>query len=133
MSAILTPEVLLLYGFEELEEKDIIDRPIYRLSNIEGPWGSYGFNIEIVLSPEYLESNPNSGIVSIHMPAFTSIVIPEDLWAKHEWTEEDQIRADGNLVPFEEQRQPIAWHVIRLERLKDIVKSLTLKELEYGK
>lgn len=125
----LTPEILLANGFVELEEKDITDCPIYRLSDIQGPWGSYGFDLEVVLG-NYPESNPNSGILSIYMRPYTVPMIPEDLWNKQEdWTDEDQRRTDENLVTFEETRQPVAWHVTTLERLKDLVKSLTLKEL----
>lgn len=128
MSTKLTPKILLDNGFVELEEKDITDNSIYRLSDIQGPWGSYGFDLEVVLGP-YPESNPNSGILSIYMPEYTTSQIPEDLWDKKDWTEEDQTRVDNNLVQFESHRQPIAWHVTTLERLKDLVNSLTLKEL----
>jgi hypothetical protein len=125
----LTPEILLANGFIELEEKDITDCSIYRLSDIQGPWGSYGFDLEVVLG-NYPESNPNSGILSIHLPSYTTALIPEDLWNKKEdWTEEDQERYENNLQTFEASRQPVAWHVTTLERLKDLVKSLTLKEL----
>lgn len=133
MKTALTPEILTSHGFVEIPEGNVIGAPVYRLSNIKDNWGDYGFDIDVVLNLQYQESNPNCGIVSLHSPAFTSAVVPRDLWDKEDWTEEDQERADNNLVPFEEHNQPIAWHVTTYERLHAIVKSLTLINLEYGK
>lgn len=133
MSTGLTPKILLNHGFVELVDKTVTERPIYRLSNIVSKHGDYGFDIEVVLNPQYTNSNPNCGIVSLYMPSYTYQVIPEDLIDKEEWTEEDQERADNSVEVEPEHRQPIAWHVTSFERLKNIVKSLTLKDLEYGK
>ncbi len=133
MQTALTPAILLTHGFVELEEKDLLDRPIYRLSNIVSQYGNYEFNIEIVLNPQYKQSNPNCGIVCLHFEETTYSCIPEDLVSKEEWTDEDRTRVDNHFEVIPESRQPIAWHVTTYERLRDIVKSLTLKDLEYGK
>lgn len=132
METLLTPEILLTHGFIEAID-DRAGKTVYRLCDIKSKdYNSYGFDIQIELNPRYANSNPNCGIVSIYSPAFTSVVIPEDLISKEEWTEEDEKRADENLVPFEEYTQSIAWHVTTYERLRDIVKSLTLVDLEYN-
>ncbi len=133
MKTPLTPAILLSHGFVELEEKDILDRPIYSLSSPQTPYGLYPFDIQVVLSPEYGESNPNSGIVSIHMREETISTIPDDLIHKEEWTEEDQKRADEHVIVSESATQPIAWHVTTFERLRTIIEPLTLTTLEYGK
>lgn len=133
MKTPLTPELLLSYGFVELKEKDILDRPIYRLSKIESNYGFYPFDIQVVLSPEYGESNPNSGTVSIYSPTFSFTTIPDDLLDKEDWTTEDQKRVDENVEVAEAILQPIAWHVTTFERLKTIIEPLTLTTLEYGK
>jgi hypothetical protein len=129
MNTALTPEILLSHGFVELEEKDVLDRPIYRLTTIK----EYPFNVEVVLSPEYPQSNPNCGVVSIQMDVYSYVCVPDDLVSKEIWTEEDQERADNNTDIMPELRQPIAWHVTTYERLRTIVLSLTQKDLEYGK
>lgn len=128
MSTKLTPEILLSLGFVRVEEDNHPFDDLFRLSDIKNQYGNHGLDIEVSIG-NYPESNPNSGVVAVYIPPYTSAVIPDDLWDKEDWTEEDQVRADNNLVPFEESRQPIAWHVVTEERLKEIVKSLTLKEL----
>ena len=133
MYTLLTPKLLLTHGFVELEEKDIVGRSIYRLSNIEGKYGSYGHDIQIVLNPQYPDSNPNSGIVSIHMPELTYTVVPDDLLDKDELTAEEEKRIDDNVHIAEAITYPVAWHVVTYERLKIIVESLTLTTLKYGK
>jgi hypothetical protein len=125
----LTPEILKTFGFVELERKDIVDRPIYSLVPQKTQDGSYAFHIEVVLNPEYPESNPNSGIVSVHMPPSEIHSVPEDLWDKDDWTEEDQKRADEHVIQDEGFTQPIAWHVTTFERLQSIVTALTTVEL----
>jgi hypothetical protein len=117
-------------GFVELPETDVIGRPIYRLSDISSEYGQYGYDLEIVINPQYPDSNANSGIVSIFMPEFSYTTIPEDLQdVEEEFTEEQQARIDANVDVMEAVRQPVAWHVTTLERLTIIVKSLTLKEI----
>lgn len=133
MNTALTPEILLSHGFVELERKDVLDRPIYSLQNIKSKYGEYGFDIWVVLNPKYTNSNPNCGILSLHSPAYEYQVIPEDLLTKEEWTEEDMERAKNSVEIAEETTQPIAWHLTTYERLKTIVKSLTLMDLEYGR
>lgn len=128
----LTPEILKTHGFIELEEKDNTGRPIYSLNNIKSKYDLYAFNIQVVLNPQYPDSNPNSGIVSLFMPELTYSVIPEDLLHKDEFTEEDEKRVDENIQIEPACVQPIAWHVTTYERLKKIVESLTLTNLEYG-
>jgi hypothetical protein len=132
MLTALTPDILTSHGFVEIEDKDLLDRPIYRLSGIVSKYGLYCFDIQITLSPQYPDSNPNCGIVSIHVPETAVNIIPEDLWDKEIWSDEDQKRADESIEVLEEYTQPIAWHVTTYERLRDIVKSLTLTDLEYG-
>jgi hypothetical protein len=129
----LTPEILLSHGFVELEEKDVIGRPIYSLSTPKTPYGTYPFDIQVVINPQYGESNANSGIVSIFMKEETLSTIPDDLIYKEEWTDEDMKRADEHTTVFEATTQPIAWHVTTYERLKTIIEPLTLTTLEYGK
>jgi len=129
MNTILTPEILIAYGFIELEGRDVIGKPIYSLVPKQTQYGTYAFHIEVVLNPEYPESNGNSGIVSIHMPPGVMNSVPPDLYDKDDWTEEDIKRADEYTEEYEGFTQPIAWHVTTLERLQSIVKSLTTEEL----
>lgn len=129
----LTPGILLTHGFVELEEKDVLNRPIYCLETPSTPYGIYPFDIHVVLCPEYGESNPNSGIVSIFMKETTAVTVPDDLIDKEEWSFDDRVRADNNVTVFESVTQPIAWHVTTYERLKTIIEPLTLTTLEYGK
>lgn len=133
MLTALTPSILKTHGFVELEEKDMLGRPIYRLSKINSKYGDYPFEIQIVLSPQYPDSNPNCGVVSIFMKEETVATVPEDLISKEDWTEEDEKRYEENLTVFEATTQPVAWHVTTYERLKTIVESLTLTTLQYGK
>lgn len=127
----LNPKLLLTYGFVELEEKDIMDRSIYSLSS--NLLEDYPFDIHVVLSPEYPDSNPNSGIVFIYSKSETLAVVPEDLVSKEIWTEEDEVRYEENLTVFEALTQPIAWHVTTLDRLQSIIESLTLTNLKIYK
>ena len=129
----VTPEILLTHGFIELEKTDIVGRPIYSLKDINTKYGAYPFDIQVVLNPQYPDSNGNSGIVSINCEDQTIQSIPEDLWDKEDWTEEDQKKADEHTMVLEGFTQPIAWHVTTYERLKLIIESLTLTTLEYGK
>jgi hypothetical protein len=133
MTTRLTPKILLSHGFVELEEKDPLDRPIYSLKQAINKYGSYPFDIHVVLEPEYPDSNPNSGIVSIYAPEFSYTTVPEDLTFEEFWTDEDQKRVDDNVSVAPAFKQPIAWHVTTYERLRSIVESLTLTTLEYGK
>jgi hypothetical protein len=129
----LTPEILLTHGFVELEKKNIVGRPIYSLKDFITIYGAYPFDIQVVLNPQFPDSNANSGIVSIHCDDSTVQCVPEDLWDKEDWTEEDQKRSDEHTMVFEGFTQPIAWHVTTFERLRSIIEPLTLTTLEYGK
>lgn len=131
METRLTPSILLTHGFVELDKKDVIGSTIYSLALPKTPFGTYPFDIRVVLNPHYPDSNANSGIVSLYSPEGTISAIPEDLWDKEEWTEEDQKRADEGTIVLDELHQPIAWHVTTYERLEQIIESLTLTTLEY--
>lgn len=126
----IQPDHLKAFGFVEIEKKDIVGRPIYQLDNIETEYGTYPFALQIVINPQYPDSNANSGIVSIFMKEYTAATIPEDLIDKAKWTEEDEKRADEHVVVFEAVTQPIAWHVTTMERLKLIIEGLTLTQLK---
>ena len=126
MNTKLTPEILKAHGFVELDKKDVIGRSIYDLMPNKG---TYAFNIQVVLNPQYPESNPNSGIVSIHLPDSVLSSVPVDLLDKEEWTEEDMKRSTEHYELYKGFTQPIAWHVTTLERLQSIVTSLTMSEL----
>jgi len=130
---ILTPEILEALGFKE-DGTDHIDRPIYRkVSQAERgedrtteEW--YPFVLQMQLH-DYGEDNPNSGILSIHSPFEEAHGVPPHLYDKEEWTEQDHKDAEGYRIPLEEWTQPVAWHVFRLGRLKDLYKSLTRYDL----
>jgi len=57
MNTKLTPEILKAHGFVELDKKDVIGRSIYDLMPNKG---TYAFNIQVVLNPQYPESNPKT-------------------------------------------------------------------------
>jgi hypothetical protein len=116
----IKPERLRELGFIEVEdEKDSLDRPIYRIK----PPREYPFDIQLVMG-DYPNTNPNCGVVSIHSAASVASAVPEDLYDKDEWTEEDVKRAENYTIDLEAWTQPIAWYVHTEERLLSIIKSL---------
>lgn len=115
----IKPERLLEIGFIEVEdEKDSLDRPIYRIKAKK-----YPFHLQLVMG-NYPNTNPNCGVVSIHSPVSTAGAVPDDLYDKDEWTEEDVKRAENYTIELEAWTQPIAWYVHTEERLLAIIKAL---------
>ncbi len=122
---ILTNERLIELGFKE-SGKDILDRPIFRIKPPNHDiLGSYPFELQIILSPTYSETNPNSGILSIHCPECEASVIPPDLMGKkEEWTGEEMERAVNFKIKLKEWTQPIAWFVTHESRLIELCSSM---------
>ncbi len=128
-SDILTNEKLIKLGFKEVG-LDVLDRPIFRISVPQHEVrGYYAFEIQVILSPAYPETNPNSGIVSIHSPKCEAMGIPPDLHKKDVWSEEDKTRASEYRIPLKEWTQPIAWFVTSESRLRKICLSIAEFEL----
>jgi hypothetical protein len=122
----LTKPRLLELGFKLSEEKDMLERDIFEIRTLSK---EYPFTLRIVLG-DYPITNPNCGIVSIHDPAHDVGAVPEDLYHKDEWTEEDEERAMNYTIHMEAWTQPIAWYVHTEERLLSICKAL-FGEKEY--
>lgn len=131
----LTFELLMKLGFH-CEGKDIINHPVYRLKiNHNGRRFKNGYHFELQISlGDYPESNPNSGIVSLHQPEMKDMHC--QTWEKDKGQKESkkidfiQWRVDGQVggikyVTCKESTIPIAWHVTTLERLNQIYTSLT--------
>jgi len=116
----LTKPRLLELGFKLSEEKDYIERDIFEIKTASR---KYPFTLRVVLG-NYPITNPNCGIVSIHDPAHEVGAVPEDLYDKDEWTEEDPERARNYTIHVEAMTQPIAWYVHTEERLRAICKAL---------
>ena len=104
----LTDIKLLRLGFN-IVGKDICDSPIYRRSGTT--LNNYPFDIDVILS-DYPETNPNIGIVILHMDECKDCPAP---------TNEDL----NHTIDLEEMNQPVAWGVYTVERLKLIIESLT--------
>lgn len=131
----LTFEVLMKLGFH-CEGKDITDKPAFRLKikhNSRSFKNGYNYELQIVLG-DYPESNPNSGIISLHQPELKDMHC--QTWEKDNGQKESkkidfiQWREGGQVggikyVTFKEQTIPIAWHVTTLERLNQIYTALT--------
>lgn len=112
----LTKEKLLELGFEIIFNENLnFDEPIYRMKGEKlksnySPNG-YPFDIDVVIG-DYPETNGNVGMVCIHEDEQKDVSAP---------TNED-INAT---IDLEELWQPIAYRVCTVERLKQIVESLT--------
>ena len=126
---ILTGEILESFGFKAYGS-DILHRPKYRIEPRKSDTMHYPYWIEVILSPKYKETNPNSGILSIHSPETKASAIPRDLYKKENWTPEDIERAANYTVTLREWTTPIAWNVTRVGRLKALYSSLTGIDLE---
>ena len=114
---------LLELGFIEYPSDDFLERPLFRIK----PDKKYPFEIQIRLG-DYPADNPNCGIVSIHHPAHKVQTVPEDLFDKEDWTEEDKKRAENYMEDAEDWTQPIAWYVNNEKRLLEICKALIGEE-----
>lgn len=120
---ILTNNMLEVFGFQYCGQT-ITDNSIYRISDED-----YPFYIQVVLG-DYPRTNPNCGMVYIYRPQEEVYSIPQDLLDKEEWSYEDRVRAENHTVTVDKLEQPIAYYVYNLERLKQVYKALTTKELE---
>lgn len=121
----LSENMLELFGFEEAIDITTFEE------------GEKCFRLEIdahrclqIKFGDYPDDNPNCGIAGIYTPAFEASGVPEDLYDKEEWSEEDHQRAINHKIQFPEHYQPIAWYFISLERLEALILGLTGKRLQ---
>lgn len=128
----LTSEILCSLGFRG-EGRDITNHPAYRLSvaisnELEH---YYHYEIQIVLM-DLPETNPNSGILSLHDPGIKDahcIVEEHDGSEKADFvlweSKEEGLKGGIKYISFPDRTIPIAWHVTTLERLNSIYVALT--------
>ena len=106
----LTDQYLLENGYEQSYSIHTYDEKLPEDIVYRKQFTDYPFQIQVALG-EYLETNPNCGIVSIYDPEITDCPFPT----------EDNFEATGTLEAME---QPIAWCVNTVERLEKIVDAL---------
>jgi len=121
----LTEEWLLKFGFQPMTCILFNWETEYIMSPKKLPW-SIG-----VLLGDYPEDNPNCGVVSILQPNDEAVgSIPDDLYDKEEWTDEDRERVLNYKVTVPKWRQPIAFYFKYVHQLQNLYWCLCGEELD---
>lgn len=121
----LTEEWLIRFGFQPMTCISFNWETEYIISPKKLP-----LSIGVLLG-DYQEDNPNCGVVSMLQPNDEVVgSIPDDLYNKEEWTDEDRERALDYKVTVPKWRQPIAYHFKYVHQLQNVYFALTGSELK---
>ncbi len=128
----ITEDNITSLGWNKIENSNPeIKSLTYRINPREQFKISYPFELEIIFRPHLDELNQNYGMVCLYMPETEASGIPLDLVKKRgTWTEEDEERAKNHKIQIPEMRQPIAYGVTTIGRLKQICKAVAELDLE---
>jgi len=76
---------------------------------------------------DYLDTNPNVGVLGMYYPEEWVSSVPDDLRRKETWTEEETERAANHTIKIEASSFNFAWYLDDQKRFKRLIADIEFK------